>query len=246
MIDENVWAVTGAGRAAFAEADAPAVRSKLQAKLIAEKRPLNLKNADDQSVVGLLAVREACRRQTSNQDMSEWGVIAAPRTPGRSTITSALERYRTEGAWGISPHVVPHCSLHSLAGLLSVALDIRGPNLGVGGLAGCEGEAWLVSSAWLNEGMVPGLWVVMTGWDGATCKGIALAMQSGIASAIHSIAFCSPSRAVNVMAPAFSLEAMDRVLALGDGVPLRSPWSLPGGATLEWRTRRVAEGRAAA
>lgn len=246
MIEENVWAVTGAGRATFTEVDAPAVRSKLQAELTVEKRPLNLKNADDQSVVGLLAVREACRHKTSNQEMSEWGVIAAPRTPGRSTIISALERYQSEGAWGISPHVVPHFSLHSLAGLLSVALDIRGPNLGVGGLAGCEGEAWLISSAWLNEGMVPGLWVVMTGWAGATCKGIALAMQSSIATSNHSIAFCPPSRAANGVAHAFSLEALDRVLALGDGVPLRSRWLLPGGATLEWRTRRVAEDRVAA
>ncbi len=246
MAIENVWAVSGAGCAAFSEADALAVRSKLQAKLTAEKRPLNLKNADDQSVVGLLAVREACRHQTHTQDMSEWGVIAAPRTPGRSTIVSALERYQTEGAWGISPHVVPHCSLHSLAGFLSVAFDIRGPNLGVGGLAGCEGEAWLLASAWLNAKLVPAVWVVMTGWDGAMCKGIALAMQSGIATSNHSIAFCPPSRAANAVARAFSLEAMDRVLALGDGVPLRSRWSLPGGATLEWRTRRVAEGRVAA
>src|SRR5437868_6178236 len=94
MIEGHVWAVTCAGRAAFSEADAPAVRTKLQAELTAEKRPLNLKNADDQSVAGLLAVRDACRRQGSAApSMQEWGVLAAPRTPGRSTLIASLTRY---------------------------------------------------------------------------------------------------------------------------------------------------------
>jgi hypothetical protein len=247
MTEGQVCAVTAAGRAAFSEADAVAVRATVQSDLMAEKRSLNLKNADDQSVAGLLAVRDACRRQgVSATAMSEWGVVASPRTPGRSAIITALERYRSEGAWGVSPHVIPNFSLHSLAGLLSVALDIHGPNVGVGGISGGEGEAWLVASAWLAQGLISALWIVMTGWDGAVCKAVALALQSGVVAPSRAISFCTPSRRAKFVAPTFSLESLDRVLSLGDGVPLRSRWSLPGGATLEWRTRVAEEGRAAA
>jgi hypothetical protein len=247
MTEGYVWAVTAAGRVAFSGADAPAVRAKTQSELTAAKRPINLKNADDQSVAGMLAVQDACRRHNlSSQDLTEWGVLASPRTPGRSALVSALERYKTEGAWGISPHVIPHYSLHSLAGLLSVAFNFQGPNLGVGGICGGEGEAWLVGSAWLAEGLVPGLWLVMTGWDGPSCKGVAIALERETGVTHHSIAFCPPRRGANTFAPAFSLESLDRLLALGHEVPMRSRWSLPGGAMLEWRTRCAAESRAAA
>lgn len=247
MTDGQIWAVTVAGNAAISEADAPKVRAKLQSELAVEPRPINLKNADDQSVAGLVAIREACRRlDVPSQEMSEWGVIACPRTPGRPAITTALERYHSDGAWGVSPHIIPNYSLHSLAGLLSVALDIHGPNLGVGGLTGCEGEAWLVASAWLAQGLVSALWLVMTGWDGPVCRAIALALRSGVLVPYRSVSCCTSNRAVTLAAPAFSLESLDRVLALGDGVPLRSRWSLPGGTMLEWRARPGAEGRAAA
>src|SRR5262249_30780400 len=97
-------------------------------------------------------------------DFRDWGVIGSPRFLGRAALATALVRYATEGAWGISPHLIPHRSLHALSGTVSQALKIHGPNYGVGG--GNEGaaEALLVAGALRADGLLPGLWVVLPGF----------------------------------------------------------------------------------
>ena len=40
---------------------------------------------------------------------------------------------RTAGGVAVSPHIVPQCSLHSLAGAVSVAFGMHGPNIGTSG-----------------------------------------------------------------------------------------------------------------
>src|SRR5262249_52347900 len=91
-----------------------------------------LKHADDQTVVALAAVAHAIREhRLETTDFSAWGVLAGPRYPGRAALVPALARFRAEGAWGMSPHLIPHRSLHSLSGTLSHALKTHGPNFGV-------------------------------------------------------------------------------------------------------------------
>src|SRR5205823_2855913 len=96
---------------------------------------------------------------------TDWGVLAAPRYLGRSAMAVALQRFAAEGAWGLSPHLIPHHSLHSVSGTISQALKINGPNIGVGGGPGSGAEAFLAATALLSAGQVPGVWVVLTGWD---------------------------------------------------------------------------------
>jgi hypothetical protein len=52
---------------------------------------------------------------------------------GRDMIGQAVSDFIREGAWGVSPHVIPHRSLHSTSGTITLALDCRGPNYGIGG-----------------------------------------------------------------------------------------------------------------
>src|SRR5437764_3439991 len=84
---------------------------------------------------------------------------------GRAAMAQALQRFAAEGAWGISPHLIPHRSLHSLSGTVSQALKIHGPNFGVGGGPNGAAEALQAAAALLAGDRLPGVWVVLTGWE---------------------------------------------------------------------------------
>lgn len=125
-----------------------------------------LKHADEQTVVGLAAVFRAIDQgNLASMSFAKWGVLAAPRFFGREIVAVALQRFAVEGAWGVSPHLIPHRSLHSMSGTVSQALGIHGPNLGIGGGPHSAGEAFLTAAALLAEERVSGVWVVLTGWD---------------------------------------------------------------------------------
>jgi hypothetical protein len=159
-----------------------------------------LKHADEQTVVGLFAVFQAIQNYgLTGDDFKDWAVVAAPRFFGRAILAAALRRFALEGAWGVSPHLIPHRSQHSLSGTISQALRIHGPNLGVGGGPSSASEAALVAATFAAKEEVPGLWFVLTAWDpeptfseaaatsrsgltpttSSTCKGVALALQAG-------------------------------------------------------------------
>jgi hypothetical protein len=144
----------------------PSLRQKPGLFLGAPLPPSSLKHSDDQTIAGLVAVSRAIENHGLNHvNFSRWGVIAAPRYLGRATLAVALARFATEGAWGISPHLIPHRSLHALSGTISQVLKIQGPNYGVGGGADSAAEALLAGSALLADGEAPGLWLVLTGFN---------------------------------------------------------------------------------
>jgi hypothetical protein len=129
-----------------------------------------LKHADEQTVVGLAAVYQAIHDHAlaaaaGSTPFAGWAVLAAPRFLGRPTLVGALQRFVAEGAWGVSPHLIPHRSLHSISGTVSLALKIQGPNFGVGGGPGAAAEALLAAAAVLECRRAPGVWVVLTGMD---------------------------------------------------------------------------------
>lgn len=153
--------------------------------------PAFFKHLDEQTVAGLAAVLRAVRETglAPPGGFRDWGVLAAPHFLGQSLMVSSLLRFRAEGAWGVSPHVIPHHSLHSVSGTVSQVLKIHGPNLGVGGGTGGTAEALLAAAAWLGRHRVPGAWVVVTTLDppvalgdegqvppGTDCVGLALAL----------------------------------------------------------------------
>jgi hypothetical protein len=151
-----------------------------------------LKHADEQTVVGLAAVLRAIAEfHLSETRFTEWGVVAAPCFLGRATLVQALQRFTAEGAWGMSPHFIPHRSQHAISGTISQALKIHGPNFGAGGGPAGAVDA-IVAGAVLVEGnRLPGVWVVLTGWEPefipdregrptgpAECRALALALTT--------------------------------------------------------------------
>jgi len=125
-----------------------------------------LKHADPQTIVGTGAIYHAIANSNlTDTPFTEWGVIAAPCFLGRAAMTVAMQRFAAEGAWGISPHIVPHNSVHSVSGTVSQALGIRGPNFGIGGGPGAAEEAFIIAATLLACENLPGLWVVLTGYE---------------------------------------------------------------------------------
>jgi hypothetical protein len=125
-----------------------------------------LKHADEQTVAGLAAVYHAIDEHgLAGTDFTDWGVLGAPRFLGRNTMAAAIARFTAEGAWGVSPHLIPHRTLHSLSGTISHALKVQGPNYGVGGGPGAVFEALLAAASLLHCRRLPGLWVVWTLMD---------------------------------------------------------------------------------
>jgi hypothetical protein len=129
-----------------------------------------LKHAEEQTVVALAAVYHAIHDHAlwlagAANPFTDWAVLVAPRFMGRQAMTSALPRFRAESAWGVSPHLIPHRSLHAPSGTLSQALQIHGPNHGVGGGPGSEAEGLLAAIAQLHDRRVPGVWVVFSRID---------------------------------------------------------------------------------
>jgi len=132
--------------------------------------PRFLRHCDEHTVVGLRAVLEAIAATPSvANDLPQHGVIGAPCQAGRLVTARSLIQMRQDGPVAISTHIVPQCSLHSLAGAVSVALGMHGPHLGVGGGpdAFAEGLMTAVSIVHAAGGAasLPAVWLVATEWD---------------------------------------------------------------------------------
>jgi hypothetical protein len=126
-----------------------------------------LKHAEEQTIAALTAVYRAKQNHGVNGDLGfkDWGVVACPRFLGRPAMAASLPRFFAEGAWAVSPHMIPHRSLHSISGTISQALKIHGPNYGVGGGPGGEQEALLSAVSLLEAQRLPGVWLVFTRLD---------------------------------------------------------------------------------
>jgi hypothetical protein len=205
-----------------------------------EKLPVGFfKQAEDQTVVGLAAVFAALNAHGWHaRSFADWGVIAAPTFFGRVNCAHALQRFQAEGAWGASPHLVPQQSLHAISGTVSQALAIHGPNFGVGSL----GDAFLLAAAMLSDGVLPGLWLVLTGhgteWIPAAdrpvpapvCSGVALALTadtSGAAGPHLVIGHSMPGDETLDFVPDFHLRSFAEELSIHADTP-SGKWRLAG------------------
>ena len=125
-----------------------------------------LRHVDEQTVVGVATVLKAVRDSgLEPSGFARWSVLAAPRFLGRAKFEATFPQYVAEGAWGVSPHLVPGHSLHSPSGTISQVLHAHGPNLGIGGTPGGERQAFLVAATWLEAGWTDGIWIVLTSRD---------------------------------------------------------------------------------
>lgn len=133
--------------------------------------PRFLRHADEHTVVGMHAVLMALSELPSAESippLSRHAVIAAPCQAGRIATAQALAGLDTSGPSAIKPHIVPQCSMHSVAGAVSVALGTHGPHLGVGGGPDALAEGFLVVMSLLASGGDPqceAAWLIATEWD---------------------------------------------------------------------------------
>ena len=150
-----------------------------------------LRYSDEQTIGAVAALVMAVGQLGGSgpATFQRWGVVAASRFLGRLSLLATMNRFRAEGVWGVSPHLIPHFALHSPAGTLSLALGIHGPNLGTGGGRFCMTDGVLTALSWLSSGIVPGVWLVATGWapemsleddaqprEDARCEALAVAL----------------------------------------------------------------------
>ena len=168
----------------------PALRERLGKPGFGKITPKFLRHVDVQTLVGLAALRDALQVSAlSEHDLHDWGVIAAPRFLGRNVCAHSMAKFPRTGPAGTSPHVIPQQSSHAVAGAVSVALGMRGPNFGVGGGPGWIGDGLLAALMALVDQDVPGICLLLTGWypeptpdetgaspTASTCTGIALVL----------------------------------------------------------------------
>ena len=156
--------------------------------------PRFLRHADEQTVVGVHAVLAAIANAARPLAIARHAVVAAPCQSGRLAAARTLAQLPAGGAVTVSPHVVPQCSLHSVAGAVSVALGMHGPHLGVGGgpealAEGLYAAATLVTGR--GDPACAAAWLVATDWDAEpelepggeartdpVCRGLALLLES--------------------------------------------------------------------
>ena len=202
--------VVVAARKRVPASDIPTLRGPLAAAFPESMSVGVLKQCDEQTLVALSAVLDAVRQSgRPSSEFESWGVVACPRVPGRRRFQDAVVKFRGQGAWSVTPHFIPHCMLHSLSGLMSQALRLHGPNIGVGGEAGEGDDVLWTAAAWLAGGEAPGAWLVWTGWDRETLKegdGTCEALVVGVVPAAGAMATHEPA-----------LAAFDRIARRGDG-----------------------------
>jgi len=155
--------------------------------------PRFLRHCDEHTVVGMHAVLRALAAR-GPVDVSRHAVVAASCQLGRLTAAKTLANLATGGGVSVSPHIVPQCSLHSVAGAVSVGLGMRGPHLGVGGGVDSLAEGLFAAATMVQAsaaaGDPPCVWLVATEWEdepalddaGApagdpVCRGLALAIE---------------------------------------------------------------------
>jgi hypothetical protein len=178
-----------------------------------------LKQTDEQCLVALLGLREAIDDTGLNRsDLENWALVATPRTLSRKRISESIAKFREQGVWSMSPHLIPHTSLHSLPGLLSQALQQHGPNLGAGGLPGRESESLWAALPFLCDSNCPGVWLVLTGWNRESidanetfCQAAVLGLR---AASAHSCRpqFCFQPSSISGGDSTFTLESLGQAI----------------------------------
>lgn len=202
-----------------------------------------LKHADDQTVAAFAAVFQAIERfGMAGVSFTDWAVLAAPRFLGRMTMVSALQRFGDEGAWGVSPHLIPHRSLHSVSGSISQVLQIHGPNYGIGGGPDCASEIFLAVTALLGREHLPGVWVVLTGWQPEPthrqadslfyCYAAALALKNAQVGRRGMQLRLIPGAPLSAEGRPISVESLVEALA-ETPLPAQVEWALDGGGRME-------------
>jgi len=151
-------------------AEIPGLRDQPVPEGVSTLPPRFLRHCDEQTVVGMRAVLAAIAAHPEPRpSFAGYGVVAAACQSGRIATAQSLAMLRTAGGVAVSPHIVPQCSLHSVAGAVSVALGMHGPNIGASGGQHAVSEGLFTSLSLLAASAVSGeslagIWLVVSSW----------------------------------------------------------------------------------
>jgi hypothetical protein len=135
----------------------------------------NLRHADEQTVLAVAAVLRAASTRPLGP-FTEWGVIAAPRWPGRFGVAAAIEKFHAVGVRGVGPQAIPNLCLHAAAATVSLAVAAHGPVYGTGGGPAHVADGLLAGLTAQIARETPGTWLVLTNWDGNQSDGVGRAV----------------------------------------------------------------------
>lgn len=217
--------------------------------------PRFLRHCDEQTVVAVRAVLQAVAGLPEGMPAGRCGVVAAPCQAGRIATAKSLANLRTGGAVTVSPHIVPQCSLHSLAGAVSVAFGMHGPHLGIGGgpdalaeglfaaltlfrggrAAGCD-AVWLLASAWDDE---PALDAAGEPTTDPLCRAVALLLVPGTAATHDRLTLTLDTSAAAAESDGTSLAEFCRAVEMCAAGSALTAWgvSCPWGAEVRLAVR---------
>ena len=164
-----------------------------------------LRHADEQTVIGVRSLLKAMASDTQkNTDISNDAVIAATCLAGQPAAARTMIGLRDKGPVGVTPHIVPQCSLHSVASAASVGFGMHGPNFGVGGGTHCVSEGLLLSVTLApmlaTTSPTSRIWLICTGWDqqpslgtngeatnDPLCRGLTLLLRPTLAHSVDTM-----------------------------------------------------------
>jgi len=166
---EALSAACGVASHALVEAtlaEIPGLRDCSVPEGVSALPPRFLRHCDEQTVVGMQAVLAAIAAHPEPRpSFTSYGVVAAACQSGRIATAQSLAMLRTAGGVAVSPHIVPQCSLHSVAGAVSVALGMHGPNIGASGGQHAVSEGLFTCLSLLAaDAALPGIWLVVSSW----------------------------------------------------------------------------------
>lgn len=254
---EATSAACGVASHALVEAtltEIPGLRDGAVPEGLSALPPRFLRHCDEQTVVGIRAVLDAIAAYPDPRpSFSDYGVVAAPCQAGRIATAQSLAMLRTAGGVAVSPHIVPQCSLHSVAGAVSVALGMHGPNIGASGGRHAVSEGLFASLSLLAaDASLPGIWLVVSGWtqepaldasgkpvcgtpneagSGPICRALAVALTSDAdpaanAGSSRQLSLHMPAAIRVARAAAHDRTATDEILAFAR--------ALDAGSTASW------------
>jgi hypothetical protein len=158
--------IAGWGYSRLSHSEINALRRRLPRWAVEGTSGHFFKYADEQTILAVQALDHAIERYGIDvRKQANFAVIAAPRFVGRAASAVTFQRFLRDGASGVSPHIIPQHSLHSVSGAISVLLGCHGPNVGVGGGPKALDDAFLAAATLFERDAGAGVWLTCTAWD---------------------------------------------------------------------------------
>lgn len=158
--------IVASGSARLTVSEMAAIRKDSLPGFPTRLSPQLLRYSDEQTLAALVAVSSALKSiSLASKNFADWAIVSSSRNLGRSAFAKVIDKYRSEGPWGVSVQVIPHCTAHAVAGTISLALESHGPCVGAGGGADGGIEALMSAASVLKQSDWCGAWIVVSAWS---------------------------------------------------------------------------------